>query len=273
MLHSQEARVQVTVPSTNRVCYTWYKIFGHLESHHVPLVVLHGGPGACHEYMLPYRKLTERFGIPTIFYDQLGNGNSTRLPEKNGDGAFWTESLFSDELNNLIDHLDLRKRGFDLLGHSWGGMLCSAYACSQPTGLRRVIITDAPADVGLWEEAAKGLVSRLPRDVQELLGKEQELSGSEKFDAAMETFRKITFANVISRLHRLRSPVLLLNGEDDQAQDNTMRSFFDILKKVQWEKIEEASHNPHLEQPETVIEIVAKFLLDEGLFLLDEQGK
>ncbi|KAL9067736.1 MAG: hypothetical protein Q9157_006709 [Trypethelium eluteriae] len=262
--------------------------------------------------MLPYRKLTERFGIPTIFYDQLGNGNSTRLPEKNGDGTFWTESLFSDELNNLIDHLDLRKRGFDLLGHSWGGMLGSAYACSQPTGLRRVIITDAPADLGLWEEAAKGLVSRLPRDVQELLGKEQELSGSEKFDAAMETSRKHYFCkveapeiqnvfkhiledptvfstmkgfseisitgtlknwSVISRLHRLRSPVLLLNGEDDQAQDNTMRSFFDILKKVQWEKIEEASHNPHLEQPETVIEIVAKFLLDEGLFLLDEQGK
>ena len=71
-------------------------------------------------------KLTESFGLPTMFYDQLGNGNSSRLPQKIGHGTFWTESLFINELSNLIDHLDLRERGFDLLGHSWSGMLGSA---------------------------------------------------------------------------------------------------------------------------------------------------
>ena len=258
--------------------------------------------------MLPYKELTERIGIPTIFYDQMGNGRSTSLPEKKGDGTFWTEDLFIDELNNLVDELGLRQRGFDILGHSWGGMLGSAYACSQPAGLRRVIITDAPADVRLWEEAARELVSRLPDNVREVLENEQKLAGSKEFEAAMATFRQhylckvdapeiqLVFNHILedstvfetmkgfseisitgtlknwsvtSRLHKIQSPVLLLNGEDDQAQDNTLGPFLDVLKMVKWEKIEKASHNPHLEQTKKVIEIVTKFLLDEKPFPLE----
>ena len=66
--------------------------------------------------------------------------------------------LFPHELENLIRNFGLDKRDFGVLRHSWGRMLGSAYGCTQPNGLRRVIIANSPADVSDWEEAAMHLV-------------------------------------------------------------------------------------------------------------------
>ena len=41
----------------------------------IPLIILHGGPGGCVERYEPLEKLAD-FGIPLIFYDQLGCGYS-----------------------------------------------------------------------------------------------------------------------------------------------------------------------------------------------------
>lgn len=58
------------------------------------------------------------FSIPVIFYDQLGNGESTHLPDAPKD--FWKPELWVDELNNLLAHLGIAD-DFDLIGNSWGG--------------------------------------------------------------------------------------------------------------------------------------------------------
>jgi pimeloyl-ACP methyl ester carboxylesterase len=59
--------------------------------------------------------------IPVVFYDQIGCGESTRLPEKKGDGNFWTLELFIKDLENVIAALNIDQ--YDLFGHSWGGLL------------------------------------------------------------------------------------------------------------------------------------------------------
>lgn len=38
-----------------------------------PLVVLHGGPGLTHNYLVPFSDIATKFNIPVIIYDQLGN--------------------------------------------------------------------------------------------------------------------------------------------------------------------------------------------------------
>ncbi|KIJ26792.1 hypothetical protein M422DRAFT_272136 [Sphaerobolus stellatus SS14] len=43
--------------------------------------------------------LVSKYGLPVIVYDQIGNGKSTHVREKTGDGSFWTEELFCDELD------------------------------------------------------------------------------------------------------------------------------------------------------------------------------
>src|SRR5690348_5330455 len=50
---------------------TWYRVTGDLRSGATPLVVLHGGPGAAHNYTLRMARLAEQ-GRAVIHYDQLG---------------------------------------------------------------------------------------------------------------------------------------------------------------------------------------------------------
>ncbi|HQQ11949.1 MAG TPA: hypothetical protein PK855_02240, partial [Bacteroidales bacterium] len=51
----------------------WYCIEG-AEKPNVPLIIVHGGPGASHDYLLNLGELAN--GRPVVFYDQLGCGNS-----------------------------------------------------------------------------------------------------------------------------------------------------------------------------------------------------
>ena len=143
---SLEGSVPFAIPSIATPCFTYYKVIGDRSGGVPPVVMLHGGPGGGHEYLLPFANLWSRYGIPVVFYDQVGCAASTHLPEKAGDGSFWTEALFVAELDNLLDHLGLRDGpGFHLFGHSWGGMLGAAFAAQRPRGLRRLVLAAALA--------------------------------------------------------------------------------------------------------------------------------
>lgn len=179
------------IPNAGKKCETWYKIVGDIE-HGVPLITLHGGPGGAHEYMLSFADLHKKHNKTVIFYDQMGCGKSTRLPEKNEDTEFWTVELFMHELDTLIDFLGLRSRGFDLLGQSWGGMLGGVFAAKQPKGLRKLILADAPSSVPLLMQGEEGLVKALPQDVQDTLDECHRAGDfdSEKYQNACLVFYK-----------------------------------------------------------------------------------
>ena len=122
-------------------------------------------------------------------YDQLGCGKSTRLPEKMGDGAFWTVDLFLAELDNLLQHLGIQD-DYDLLGQSWGGMLAACHAIRQPKGLHQLVIADSPASMLLWVQAADKLRADLPPEIQKILLKHEAdgTTDSQEYEDAMEVF-------------------------------------------------------------------------------------
>ncbi|KAF8573444.1 proline iminopeptidase [Ramaria rubella] len=185
-----EGYAEYVVPAAAKRCQTWYKIIGDLKARtHRPLLVLHGGPGMVHNYLLAYADLASLYSIPVVFYDQLGNGNSTHLQEKAGDGTFWTEQLFMDELDNLIRHLGIED-DYDILGHSWGGMLAAMHTVKQPKGLHRLILQSSPASMELWDEAQGDLRAKLPTDVQETLTKHEAegTTDSAEYKAAIGQF-------------------------------------------------------------------------------------
>jgi hypothetical protein len=100
---------------------TWFRILGEVPGDPdgpAPLVTVHGGPGGTHDYLLSLSDLASG-GRAVVFYDQLGNGNSTHLAE--APSEFWTFELFLAELDNLLAHLDIASR-YHLLGQSWGGI-------------------------------------------------------------------------------------------------------------------------------------------------------
>lgn len=151
---------------------TYYKIIGNLSSDIPPLVVLHGGPGVGHEYLLTFADLWSKYGIPVVFYDQVGCASSTHLPQMDGNKDFWQESLFTAELENLLSYLGLSKAngsGYYLLGHSFGGRIAAAFASSQPLGLKRLVLASALASTELSRRGNALQRRDLPAEVRQTL--------------------------------------------------------------------------------------------------------
>ncbi|GAA3854103.1 proline iminopeptidase-family hydrolase [Streptomyces sedi] len=278
---------------------TWYRITGDLDSGRPPLVVVHGGPGSTHDYMLAVAELAED-GWPVVHYDQLGNGGSTHLPDR--DAEFWTVQLFLDELDNLLTKLGIADN-YTLLGHSWGGLLIARHAASRPAGLRGLAIVSSPASYPLWLEEVGKLRERLPDGVNETLLRHEAAgtTDSDEYTNAMRPFydRHVCRVNpwprdfmasfyeiynnpsvyyamngpnefhvigtlkdwgVIESCPDIAAPTLLLAGEHDEATPATMRPFHDHIPDVRWEIVDDASHVPHLEQPERFREVLGGFL-------------
>ena len=172
-------------------CQTYYKIIGDLSSPSPRLVIVHGGPGAGHEYLLPYGQLWEQFGIPVVFYDQVGCASSTHLPQTTGNESFWTENLFVAELENLLEALHLQDGpGYHLLGHSFGSRVVAALAATQPQGMRRLILASGLASSETWVEGMRLVRDQLPDDAR-LAIVEGEKTGNvdtQAFKAGMDVF-------------------------------------------------------------------------------------
>lgn len=166
-----EGRIPFDPPGLGieKTCETWYKVVGDLKCGKPALLTLHGGPGLVHDYWETLTPLSEKYGVPIIYYDQIGIGKSTHLPEKAGDAAFWTVDLFRAELDNLVDKLDLRSSGYDIIGHSWGGQLGSAFATYRPKGLRKLIITNSMAAQALWIESQIACCESYPKELRDAI--------------------------------------------------------------------------------------------------------
>ncbi|KAI2631076.1 Alpha/Beta hydrolase protein [Hypoxylon sp. NC1633] len=186
-------RPAVQDPSIDSFCFTYYKIIGNLSGGAPPVIEVHGGPGAGHEYLLTFADLWKEYRLPVVFYDQIGCASSTHLRQKAGDQSFWQEQLFQDELDNLIDHLDLRRApGYHLLGQSWGGMLGAAFAARQPQGPCWLVLASALASEELATRGTRLLSDQMPADTQQALDEaeqKQEYEGP-AYQRAMDFYRR-----------------------------------------------------------------------------------
>jgi L-proline amide hydrolase len=283
--------------------HTWYRVTGDLDWDNPPLVVLHGGPGSTHDYLLGLTALAAE-GWPVVHYDQFGNGRSTHLPERGAD--FWTVPLFLAELDNLLEHLGIAEE-YVLFGQSWGGMLAAEHALRAPEGLRGLVIANSPASMPLWRAEAARLRTELPTEVQETLTRHEAAGTTDSAE-----YRRASFAyyqrfvcrteplppelaatflalendptvystmngpndfhvigtlrdwSVVGRLHAVTAPTLLISGRYDEATPATVQPFYDEIDMVEWEIFEESSHLPHLEEPERFHKVLRSWLTNLG---------
>ncbi|WP_211291367.1 proline iminopeptidase-family hydrolase [Micromonospora wenchangensis] len=278
---------------------TWYRVTGELPGDRPPLVVLHGGPGSTHDYLLNLAELS-RTGRPVVHYDQLGNGGSTHLRGRGAD--FWTVELFLDELDNLLRQLGIAD-GYVLLGQSWGGVLAAAHAVRRPAGLRGLVVANAPASYPLWLPELDVLRAALPPGVDATLRRHEAAgtTGSPAYTAAMMVFYQrhvcrckplppelmasfmeingdptvyhamngpsefhiigtLRDYSLVDQLPQIDTPTLVITGEYDEVTPAAARPYHDLVPGARWEIIEGASHLPHLETPERFTEILTQFL-------------
>ncbi|YBV94289.1 proline iminopeptidase-family hydrolase (plasmid) [Phyllobacteriaceae bacterium JZ32] len=279
---------------------TWYRITGSLDSDRLPLVVAHGGPGCTHDYVDAFKGITEIDGRPVIHYDQLGNGNSTRMPEKGPE--FWTLELFLEELDAFLHHLGIQDR-YAFLGQSWGGMLGAEHAVRRPKGLKALVIANSPANMRTWVAEANRLRAELPQEVQDMLLKHEQAGtiNDPQYIAASRVFydRHVcrvvpwppevarTFAimdedatvyrsmngptefhvigtmkdwTIEDRLHLIEAPTLLLSGKYDEATPLVVKPYVDRIRECEWVLFEHSSHMPHVEEKALCLATVSAFL-------------
>jgi L-proline amide hydrolase len=66
--------------------------------------------------------------------------------------------------------------------------------------------------------------------------------------------------SIVERVHAVSVPTLLLNGRFDEATAAVMQPFADRIPDVRWHVFESSSHVPHLEEPDTYLDVVRAFL-------------
>ncbi len=279
----------IHVPDGN----VWYKIYG-IEKEGEPLLVIHGGPGASHDYLLPLAGLATR--RPVIFYDQLGCGNSEKPLEAN----LRTTESYVRELEILCKELELNN--YHILGQSWGAALAIEYLLTiKPHGIKSLILSAPLISTSLWVEDQRHYINMMPLETRETINRceeEEDYSNALYQDAMMEfykrhlcrmdpwpdclnaTFEKMnsavynhmwgpsefTVTGVLKdfdrtdHLHQITIPVLLTAGEYDEATPERISYFAGKFPSSEIYVFKGASHSHHLECQGEYLKVVDEFL-------------
>ncbi len=138
----------------------YYEIIGHGP----PLMIVHGGPGASHDYFLPYLLPLARQNR-LIFIDERGSGRSEKLD----DPAGYTVENMVEDVEAVRRELGLGK--VSLLGHSYGGVLAQAYALKYQQNLTHLILASTFASTSAMNEVFVKMEQKMPPDVRDHINK------------------------------------------------------------------------------------------------------
>ena len=252
-----------------------------------PTVVLHGGPGAHHDYLLPgFDALaTDR---ELIYYDQRGGGRSAVARDV---PVGWTEQVA--DLEALRQHWGLER--LTLAGYSWGALLALLYALEHRERVERLaLVSPAPSwraaresyekrfnqrnlDPAFQEERRRlresGLRERDPAAFQQRIF---ELSVAAYFHDP-DRARELTPFRVTGRtqqevwaslgnydlrpeLPRLRgTPAIVLHGENDPIPMETAQVTADLIGATLY-PLSRCGHVPYVEAFEEFARLLDSFL-------------
>jgi proline-specific peptidase len=277
---------------------TWYRsVAPEHDEGRVPLLCLHGGPGANWLHMKPYEVLADERGV--VFYDQLGAGNS--VVAEPHDPSMWTPELYVEEVDAVRDALGLER--VHVFGHSWGGMLGMQYAAARPEGLVSLIVESSPPSVPDWMPEIARLRSELPPEVEATLREHEEAgtTDSPEYEEAMMVFYRrhlcradpwpdwlvecfalleanpevyhsmngpsefhvigtIKDWDIIDRLGQIAVPTLIFSGRYDEVTPASTEMAHRAIPGSEYVVMEESSHMAQAEQPEETLALVRDFL-------------
>lgn len=275
----------------------WYqKFYDTKTQENTPLLILHGGPGFPHNYLLSLKDLASK--RPVIFYDQLGCGNSTISISSLND-SLWNAAHFTKELESIVQALHLNR--FDLLGQSWGGALAIEYTLKHQNKINHLILASPFLSASLWKKDSKRLINQLPKNIKEIIYRSQqnkEVSAA-LYSKAMQlyylkhiylhspwpkdmqdslkhmneqTYRVMwgrsefsltgnlsTFERLDS-LKKIKIPTLITCGRYDEATPETMYLAIQKLPNGRLEIFEHSGHMSHVEEKNKYKKTIEAFL-------------
>lgn len=251
-----------------------------------PTVVLHGGPGAHHDYLLPgFDRLASRRTL--VYYDQRGGGRS---PVPRDVPVGWREHV--EDLEALRQLWNVER--LSIAGYSWGGLLAVLYAIEHPDRVERLaMVSAAPVwrqaraefERRLAERSAAPDVQAAKRAVQD--GGLRERSPDEyrrkmfEFSVAgyfhdwkraaeltpfritgrtqQEVWESLGDFDLRPRLSTLRLPAVVVHGEDDPIPIETAATLATLLG-APLHRIAACGHVPYVEAPDAFVRLLDPFL-------------
>ncbi len=129
-----------------------------------PLVIVHGGPGASHDYFLPYLLPLARHNR-LIFIDERGSGKSQKLEDASG----YTVENMVEDVEAVRQALGLGK--ISLLGHSYGGALAQAYALKYQKNLTHLILASTWSSTVELNKVFVRMKEKMPTELRERIDK------------------------------------------------------------------------------------------------------
>lgn len=164
--------VEITTPKGN--FKVWTKRVGN--NPRIKVLLLHGGPGATHEYLGCFDSFFPGEGIEYYHYDQLGSYYS----DQPDDDDLWTIPRFVEEVEQVRQSLGLDNSNFYLFGSSWGGLLAMEYALKYQENLKGLIISNMMASAPDYDRYADEVLAK--RLDPEALAEIRALEAVEAFD-------------------------------------------------------------------------------------------
>jgi proline iminopeptidase len=259
------------------------------------LVVLHGGPGADHRYLLPQMlRLGDRYDL--LFYDQRGGGKSRTDAQ---DVVTWRTQV--SDLGAVVREFGLALPA--IVGYSWGGLLAMLYAAESPTdsALRppgRLALIDPAAVTRLYRAAFEAEFKRRS-ETESVRAMRAALSASGLRESDPEAYRQRAFElsvvgyfadptevteltpfRVVGRVQRtvwdsledydllpalarvrarLGVPALVVHGREDPIPLASSAASAEALG-AELVVIEGSGHVPFVERPEILFTTLERFL-------------
>jgi proline iminopeptidase len=144
----------------NEGVFIYYKSFGSGP----PLLILHGGPGASHDYFLPHLvPLAQRNRL--VFMDERGGGKSSKLENP----ADYTVENMVEDAEAVRQALHLGR--INLLGHSCGGVLAQAYALKYQKNLSHLVLCSTFHSTKRMNEVLSAIKANMSPDLRERIDK------------------------------------------------------------------------------------------------------
>jgi proline-specific peptidase len=271
----------------------WYTRLGSGAA--TPILMLHGGPGAGHDYIAPLGEALAQ-DRPVVMYDQLGCGRSEQID----DTSLWTVDRSVAELDAVRAALGLDR--IHLFGQSWGGWLAIEYMTRGTTGVERLILASTSASTREFVEGARLLIEQLPEPHRSVLvdgGARGEYDTPEYLAAVMEFYKRhlcrldpwpdalnASVANLdgnavyqsmngptefdvigplrtwdrTADLGRIDVPTLITVGRYDEIPPSCAETMRAGIPNARVVVLEHSGHVSHLEEPETYLAAMREFL-------------
>jgi proline iminopeptidase len=152
----------------------WTKRIGNNPM--VKVLLLHGGPGATHEYFEACDSYFPAAGIEYYYYDQLGSTYSDQPDAPD----LWEIPRFVDEVEQVRQALGLDSSNFYLFGQSWGGALAIEYALTHQEHLKALVISNMMSSIPAYNAYAEEVL--MPAMDQDALGEIKRLEAADAAD-------------------------------------------------------------------------------------------